>query len=57
MHEFSLIWGDALAVGGASQLPALAVALEQGLGLRLEKGTQDFAALVVDHVEEVPTGS
>ncbi len=50
-------WSDAPAAGGAAQLPDLAAALEQGLGLKIEKGKQDFDVLVIDHVEKVPTGN
>lgn len=57
MYKFSLEWSDAPAAGGAAQLPDLAAALEQGLGLKLEKGKQDFDVLVIDHVEKVPTGN
>jgi uncharacterized protein (TIGR03435 family) len=57
MYKFSLEWSDAPAVGGAPQLPTIATALEQGLGLKLEKGKKDFDVLVVDHVERVPTGN
>jgi uncharacterized protein (TIGR03435 family) len=57
MYAFNLEWSDAPAVGGTPQLPTLASALEQGLGLKLEKGQQDFDVLVVDHVEKVPTGN
>jgi uncharacterized protein (TIGR03435 family) len=52
MYKLSLEWSDAPAVGGAPQLPDLATALEQGLGLKLEKGEQDFDVLVIDHVEK-----
>ena len=55
MYTFSLEWSDAPAVGDAPQLPNLATALEQSLGLKLEKSKQDFDVLVVDHVEKVPT--
>jgi uncharacterized protein (TIGR03435 family) len=57
MYTFSLEWSDAPAVGGAPQLPSLAAALEQGLGLKLARGEQDFDVLVVDHVENAPTGN
>jgi uncharacterized protein (TIGR03435 family) len=57
MYKFSLEWSDAPAAGGAPQSPTLADALEQSLGLKLEKGTKDFDVLVVDHVERVPTGN
>ena len=57
MYTFSLEWSDAPAAGGEPQLPTLETALEQGLGLKLEKGNQDFDVLVVDHVEKVPTGN
>lgn len=57
MYTFSLEWSDAPAAGGAPPLPTLAAALEQGLGLHLEKGEQDFDVLVVDHVEMAPTGN
>lgn len=57
MYTFSLEWSDAPAVGGTSQLPDLATALEQGLGLKLEKVRQDFDVLVIDHVEKAPTGN
>jgi uncharacterized protein (TIGR03435 family) len=57
MYQFSLEWSDAPAVGDAPQLPGLTTALEQTLGLKLEKGQQDFDVLVVDHVEKVPTGN
>ena len=57
MYTFSLEWSDGPAIGGAPQLPTLATALEQGLGLKLDKGKQDFDVLVVDHVEKVPTGN
>ena len=55
MYTFSLKWSDAPAAGGALQ--TLADALEQGLGLKLEKGNKDFDVLVIDHVESVPTGN
>lgn len=57
MYTFSLEWSDGPAVGGAPQLPTLATALEQVLGLKLDKGKQDFDVLVIDHVEKVPTGN
>lgn len=57
MYTFSLEWSDAQAGDGASQLPDLAAALERGLGLRLEKSSQDFDVLIIDHVERVPAGN
>jgi uncharacterized protein (TIGR03435 family) len=57
MYTFSLEWSDAPAGDGASQLPGLAAALERDLGLRLEKNSQDFDVLVIDHVERVPAGN
>ena len=57
MYKFSLEWSDAPAAGGATELPTLATALEQDLGLKLEKGKKDFDVLVVDHVERTPTGN
>jgi uncharacterized protein (TIGR03435 family) len=57
MYEFSMEWDDAPAVGAAPPLPNLATALEQGLGLKLEKGNADFDVLVVDHIEKTPTAN
>jgi uncharacterized protein (TIGR03435 family) len=51
MYTFSLQWSD------APQLPSLATALERGLGLKLEKGKEDFDVLVVDHLEKAPIGN
>jgi uncharacterized protein (TIGR03435 family) len=39
MYKFELEWSDAPTAGGAPQSPTLADALEQGLGLKLEKST------------------
>ncbi len=57
MYAFSLEWSDGTGLGGAPPLPTLAVALEQGLGLKLEKGVQNFDVIVVDHIETTPTGN
>jgi uncharacterized protein (TIGR03435 family) len=56
-YQFSLEWSDTAPAAGAAPLPDLATALEHDLGLRLEKGTQDFDVLVVDHVEKTPIGN
>jgi len=46
---------DAPAVADAPPLPTLSTALEQDLGLKLEKGKAEFDVLVVEHIEKVPT--
>lgn len=56
MYTFSLEWIDAPAGDGTSQLPGLAAALERGLGLRLEKSSQEFDVLVIDQSKECPPG-
>lgn len=55
-YQFSPEWSDAGATAGATQLPDLATALEHDLGRKLEKGTQYFDVLIVDHVEKTPIG-
>jgi uncharacterized protein (TIGR03435 family) len=37
--------------------PAILMVVEKELGLRLEKRVLPFNVLVVDHVEEMPTGN
>jgi uncharacterized protein (TIGR03435 family) len=37
--------------------PAILTVMETKLGLRLEKRVLPFNVLVVDHVEEMPTGN
>jgi uncharacterized protein (TIGR03435 family) len=57
MYKFSLDWSDARAAGGGSRPPTLETALEQNLGLELEKSKADVDVLVIDHLEKVPTGN
>jgi len=57
LWRYGLEWSDVPAGDGASTLPGLAAALERGIGLGLEKSSQDFDVLVIDHVERVPAGN
>jgi len=57
-YEFNLAFADdAPTVADVPPLPTLAEAIEQDLGLTLEKSKADFDVLVVDHIEKTATGN
>jgi uncharacterized protein (TIGR03435 family) len=55
-YEFTLEFAGSVLPGGASDPagPALFVALEKQLGLKLEKRTAGLDVLVIDHADKVP---
>lgn len=59
LYSFALSWtpDDELLSNPASHGPSIFVALEDQLGLRLQKDNVPVDMLVIDHAEKVPTSN
>jgi len=56
-YEFVLEWTPASLALDGTPGPALATALQEQLGLKLESGKGSVEVLVIDHVEKIPAAN
>jgi uncharacterized protein (TIGR03435 family) len=56
-YDFALRWAPDGAPATANAAPSIFTALEEQLGLKLDKRELTVTVVVVDHAEKVPTGN
>jgi uncharacterized protein (TIGR03435 family) len=56
-YDFNLIYSPELPVAGEPLGPSIYAAVQEQLGLKLERKVGPVETLVVDHIDKMPTGN